>query len=108
MLTTLKVGSIVRLAMIEHVTVERLDKTGLIKWEWRFWYDRHALWLDFYATLERPTKRHGFKVTECFSRLGRGYDRQISEDTVTLPADVIKEAVDKFTTGITVKRWSER
>lgn len=93
--------------MIEFVTVER-NPNPLLRWQWRFYYDRHTLWLDYYATLERPTKRHGFKTTECFSRLGRDYDHKIAEADVTLPADVADDAIKKFTEGIAVKRWSER
>jgi hypothetical protein len=93
--------------VIEFVTVERTNG-DLVKWQWRFYYDCHTLWLDYYATLERATRRHGFKVTECYRRGGRDYDHQINESDVTLPADVIAEAVEKFCQGITVKRWSER
>lgn len=94
--------------MIEFVTVERTSG-DLIKWEWRFWYDAHNLWLDNYAALERPSKRHKFRVTERYGRQARrDYDHKLNESDVVLPHDVKAEAVAKFCEGITVKRWSER
>jgi hypothetical protein len=93
--------------MIEHITVGRDSKDGLTNWKWRFWYDSHTLWLDWYCEFQRPTKRHGFRTAHSYGALDpRGHD--MTESDVVLPADVIKEAVEEFCKGITVRRRSER
>lgn len=91
--------------MIEHVTVERTNG-DLVKWEWRFWYDNHVLWLDYYATLERPSRRHKFKVTEYYTRINKRDTSITLASDVVLPADVKAEAVEKFCKDITVERWT--
>ena len=93
--------------MIEHVTIERQSKDRLVEWKWRFYYDSHVLWLDYYGEFQRPTRRHGFTCTQSYSRLdNRGHG--LAESDVVLPAEVIHEAITSFCKGIAVKRWSER
>lgn len=92
--------------MIEHVTIERKSDDGLTQWTWRFYYDAQTLWLDYYSTAQRATRRHGFSVTECYSRLNiRASTMQ--ESDVVLPADLKEEAIKKFCERITVKRWND-
>lgn len=93
--------------MIEHVKISRDSKDGLTNWQWRFWYDSHVLWLDWYCEFQRPTKRHSFTAVHSYSAIEpRGHD--LAEMDVVLPADVTQEAVSEFCKGITVKRRSER
>lgn len=89
------------------ITVER-NPDPLTQWVWRFRYfsDWHALVLNSYATRERPSKRHGFKVTEFYDRLDNR--RGMAESEIVLPADVLAEAKQKFTESLRVVRWSER
>lgn len=93
--------------MIEHVTIKRESADHLTEWQWRFYYDSHALWLDFYGEFQRPTRRHGFNCTQSYSRINaRGSTLTVVD--VVLPADVKDEAIKEFCKGITVKRWNER
>jgi len=93
--------------VIEYITIGRDSKDGLVNWQWRFWYDSHALWLGWYAEFQRPTRRHSFKTVHSYSALdSRGHD--LAEIDVVLPADVTQEAIAEFCRGITVKRRSER
>lgn len=93
--------------MSERVTIERLSKDKLTKWMWEFWYDKKTLWLDYYAELQRPTRRHGFSESQRYSRLNKRFST-INESDVVLPADLKGEAIKKLCEGITIKRWSER
>lgn len=93
--------------MIEHVTIERESTDSLTRWTWRFYYDRHALWLDYYGEFQRPSRRHRFTCIASYGRINpRG--SSLREADVFLPADLKDEVVKKFCEGITVKRWSER
>jgi hypothetical protein len=90
----------------ERVEVERVNG-DFVKWCWRFWYYDHTLWLDYYAAMERPTRRHSFKVTEWYTRVDKRNASITLASDVVIPADVMTEAIDKFCKGIKVKRWED-
>lgn len=93
--------------MSDYVHIVRHSEDRLTQWVWRFWFHNHTLWLDGYEELQRPTRRHGFNTTIRYQRI-MGRDNSLNESDVVLRADVMEEAIKKFTEGITVKRWSER
>lgn len=93
---------------MNRITVTR-DPNPLVRWEWTFWYDdsRHALILDWYATLERPSKRHKFTITETYKRT-MARDSRLKESDVLMCPDVIAEAQKQFCDSLRVMRWSEK
>ena len=93
--------------MNEYIAVEKVSENGLIRWEWRFWFYEHTLWLDYYIESERASRRHRFVVTESFSRLNlRG--STMKEADVILPATIKEEALKRFCESVVIKRWAER
>lgn len=100
--------------MIGKDTVVREESDdGLLAQEWRFWFDerRGALVLSEYVELSRTTRRHKFKPTAEYCRIG-GRSRfrahkALSEADVPLTEIIKAKALDAFTRGVRVVRWSE-
>jgi hypothetical protein len=93
----------------DHFAVERAINE-LEREVWEFWFQDLVLWLDNYYFEERETKRHKFKIIRSYSRLHkRSYDsKMINEESVELPEEIVKAAIDFVAAQIVVKRWSER
>lgn len=91
-----------------HIDVIRESDDKMRRQVWRFWYfdNRHALVLDTYSMQSRDSLRKKFKVDSIYNRIDRR-DSTINEGAVDMPADVVKEALDKFVTALRIARWSE-
>ncbi len=59
---------------------------------WRFWLnDRLTLVLDYYERAERPTKRHGFRASDIWSRLS--YERRSTISERPVAPDEVRKAI---------------
>lgn len=76
--------------------------------EYRFYFNNGVLYLDDYILAVKPTKRHrNYEYKEFYSRLGHRKSN-MQESEVLLTDEIKKMAIDKFCSGITCKKWSER
>lgn len=88
-----------------HVEREAENKKQMERWIFWFYDDRRTLYLDLYDQFRRVTPKHVYHLMEHYERIGR--NSTIEERQVPMPADVTKEALDKFIAGISVKKWSQ-
>jgi hypothetical protein len=76
------------------------------RWVFYYFADEHALTLDIYQRLTRPTKRHGWKVEDSYARLASSRDQSKLEHP-PLPDDVKREALAAFIQNVRVCMWKE-
>lgn len=99
------------------VSIERSEADGLTKKTWEFIALDNmanaavALYVERYAELSRPTKRHAFRVSgkAFYDRTGRRYFGETSDyghATVPIPDDVRDEALHLYRMRVAVMRWS--
>jgi hypothetical protein len=94
--------------MRQSILIERLSEDRLSAKRWWFWYhdSDHNLYLTAFATLERSTRRHDFRVKDNYRRIdARG--TSLSVDDVEIPDDVRDEAIKQFMDSLTVEKWSK-
>lgn len=96
--------------MYDHVSWNiSLDKFQRVTWN--FWLYNQTLVLDSYKVEVRETTRHNYKVTEAYHRLSNSTNeygaKHLTEAEVPLTADVMEEAISRFTSKLRVVRWSE-
>jgi hypothetical protein len=87
-------------------SVESEDK--LRKVTWTFWLCDRNLVVDSYIVEERPSRRHNFKITDCYARIKSSYeDGNLKEHEVPLTDEIRERAIREFTSSLRVIRWSE-
>jgi len=92
--------------IMANIRVEEFSESSLKCRVWEFWFyaDETALILDYYAELEKPTKRHKFRITKEYRRLlRRGND--FNEEEIPLPDSVKLQALKQFQDKISVRKW---
>lgn len=75
---------------------------------WTFWYDerRHALVVDRFASLHRPSKRHKFVVVSSYNRIDRRHN-DLAE-APPLPPEIAAQAKDQFVSSLRVMERQDR
>lgn len=68
----------------------------------------HKLVLYTYKEMERKTKRHGFKATRMYSRIGRKPEKwekdKMSVDEVELSAEIKQRVMNEFISTVEVTK----
>lgn len=84
---------------------------GLSRSVWIFWYfdNRHALVLDSYVELSRPSRRHKYTISgKHYERLSHRDGANCGSKECPLPEDVVNEARAKFVEALAVERWERQ
>ena len=92
--------------MRDIVTLD-INTGDMTKVTYNFYFLDGVIYLDSYHKWEKPTKRSGYKNKGFYDRL-RERDSDIKESEVPFHEEIKKQALEEFTSRITVKKWSER
>jgi hypothetical protein len=76
--------------------IRQSDDLNRQVWQFDFmdYYNKPLVVLNYYRLQSRPTKRHNWRNSEYWERLGRG--SSLKMDEVPLPDDVKQEALQAF------------
>lgn len=75
--------------------------------EWTFYFYNNVLWLDQYIVFSRETKRQKkYRMKTRYHRIF-SRDSNIFLELVPLTDEIKQEALDLFTSQITVQKWGK-
>lgn len=90
------------------VAVDRVrDDLHAERWCFGLFLRTTTLYLENYYRLERPTKRHAWRIVESYDHLVGRRTGPAQTATPPHPDDVMREAKDTFVARVTVGMWNK-